>query len=1068
MSLLHAATRLLGRLSVSRKLMLIYLLDLSAVIFVSAILIHEQNLAIQFARKELVGSAYIQALIEPMVGAVRRAPMADAPAPGVVALQQAEATFGAALDTAALARRMTEATQRLHLASAMPADARAPLQTAVLDAGHKLITRIGNQSNLILDPDLDSYYTMSLVVLRYPELLELLHQLPQQAQRAAAPGTASAAGFSATAYLIAEGRLDGLLQSIQSDYDEAVAAGGAALAVQLNPAHERMILTAESVRSASRVLVDRGASTEGVQQLRDAQLTALDALSQGWTQGARTLDGLLTARVDRLRDRMLQHLSVAALLLLLILGIVWFVARQIARPLTILAKVADEVRLTGDTGRRARWDSRDEIGRLVAGFNDMLEQMGRQRELQQELAANARAADAQRQLVEATPIALIVTSIPDHEVLHANRPAERWLGGRTGDPWKTALEPGVRARFFQQLSDRGSVHEFEVRWSNGRESSWAVLSAQRVSFQGRDAVLTAFSPINHLKLMERRLALWAKVFEASSEGIVIVDAEQRVVATNQAFSRQTGHEQGEVVGEPCGPFFRQSGGQDGLPAGLWPALGRRNGSWQGELEIVRRDGGGYPAWLMANPVRQSEGEISHFILTTIDISDRKRSEQRIRFLAEHDVLTELPNRALCVERLRMALQQARRHGHALAVLFIDLDRFKNINDSLGHHIGDALLRSVARRLSDSVREGDTVSRQGGDEFVIVLSRVRDIEEVRQIVHERLIPAVRLPHPVEGAQLHVSCSVGIAMGPADSDDLDELMRQADVAMYEAKTAGRDLARFFAPAMTDQARLRMALEADLRRAIDEQQFELHWQPRVAAGDSRLVGAEGLIRWHHPTRGLVSPADFIPVAEDTGLILPIGAWVIEAACRQAALWKASGRPPIALSINLSARQLGQADLALRVREALQRHGLPACQLELELTESLAMEDAQAHLLQLQALRQLGVSLSIDDFGTGHSSLAYLTRLPLDKLKIDRSFVRHMLEDAPDRAITMAVIALGRTLGLTVVAEGVESAAQADMLRQAQCDELQGYHIARPMPAEAFERWADAHSLQETAPSV
>lgn len=1057
MSLLAPASRLLARFSVSRKLMLIYLLDLSAVIFVSAILVREQNLAIEFARKELAGSAYLQAIVTPLVGAARD----PGRSPDTKPIEAAEAEHGPALESGEPARGLLAALRQLPAPGANGPAAPDALQAEVLASGHRLITRIGNQSNLILDPDLDSYYTMSLVVLRYPELLQLLHGLPRKAQQAAQPARGRAGSDARTAYLVAEGRLDGVLQAIRSDFEEAVAAGGAPLAARLQPPHDRLMLVAESVRTASRSLVDRGASPEGEQLLEDARATAMDALQVGWLQAAQALDGLLQARIDRLYGRLIEHLAIAAALLLLILGIVWFVARQIALPLTQLAGVADAVRLTGDTRRRAEWKSGDEIGRLVVGFNDMLEQMGRQREIQQELAASARAADAQRQLVEATPIALVVTSIPDHAVLHANHPAERWLAGQLVDPWRTALDPAVRARFFQQLADRGAVHEFEVRWWNGREASWAVLSAQRVRYQEQDAVLTAFSPINHLKLMERRLALWAKVFEASSEGIVIVDADHRVVTTNQAFSRQTGHELGEVIGEPCAELFRQVDGQPGLPAEVWPALARRGGHWQGELEMLRRDGSSYPAWLMANTVRQSEGEVSHHILTTIDISDRKRSEQRIRFLAEHDVLTELPNRALCVERLRLALQQARRQGHSVAVLFIDLDRFKNINDSLGHHIGDALLRSVAQRLCASVREGDTVSRQGGDEFVVVLSQVRDAEEVRQVVQERLIPAVRQPHAVEGAELHVSCSVGIAIGPQDSDDLDELMRHADVAMYEAKSAGRDLARFFAPSMTEQAQLRMALEADLRRAIEQQQFELHWQPRVAASDGRLVGAEGLIRWHHPSRGLVSPAEFIPIAEETGLIVAIGAWVIDEACRQAARWREEGRPAITLSINLSARQLRQSDLVERVTESLARHGVAPRHLELELTESLAMEDADAHLRQLQALRQLGVRLSIDDFGTGHSSLAYLTRLPLDKLKIDRAFVKHMLDDAPDRAVTMAVIALGRTLGLTVVAEGVETLAQLQMLRQAHCDELQGYHIARPMPAAAFADWADRRAV-------
>ena len=518
---------------------------------------------------------------------------------------------------------------------------------------------------------------------------------------------------------------------------------------------------------------------------------------------------------------------------------VFFVARQIALPLKRLSDVADDVRRTGDQTLRVNWHSRDEIGRLVLAFNDMLDQLDRERAAQQELAARARATQAQMQLVEAIPIPLMVTAIPGHQVLHANQPAQQWLDGLTSDPWRHGLEGAVRSRFFQELADREAVDEFEVRWHAGVESSWAVLSARRLEFLGQKAVLTAFTPINHLKLMERRLELWAKVFEASSEGIVIFDDEHRVLTANRAFCRSTGYELHELLGEQL-----TSAGDVTFAAAFSSVLGSRS-NWQGEIVLQRRNGTSFPAWVMLSFVRDGT-QLAHCIATTIDITDRKRNEERISFLAHHDVLTGLPNRALCVERLRLAMQQAERHNERVAVLFIDLDRFKNINDSLGHHVGDALLRSVAQRLSHLVRAGDTVSRLGGDEFVVVLSSVTDAAEVAHVVNERLIPQVGAVHDIDGVGLQVSCSIGIAIYPDDSTDLDTLMRHADAAMYQAKSLGRDGAQFFSAEMNERAQHRLHLESALRHALDRGELLLHYQPRVDAASTRVLGVEALLRW------------------------------------------------------------------------------------------------------------------------------------------------------------------------------------------------------------------------------
>ncbi|WP_046115364.1 EAL domain-containing protein [Aquincola tertiaricarbonis] len=1059
--------RFLARLSVGRKLLLIYLLDLTAVIYISGILINEKFIAIDFARKEEAGIAYIAETADVLValarGGVGTGPQPQAGAPGWAPLAQAVAITEARHGPGMRSAEPAAALQAL-LAALEPRPAPAAL-TQALEQGRALVTRVGNQSNLILDPDLDSYYSMSLVLLRYPELLGVLDQIGTQLR----PGGAGARAGSGprSQYLVLEGQLDAVAQGIASDLAEAVAASTPALRLSLDPAQARLAAAIEGLRRASRAYIDDGATDDRLRAVHLAQHELLDELHQAWRLGVQQLSRLLAQRIDGLYTRMWLHLGTALVLLLAILSLVYGVARQIAVPLRRLAGVADEVRRTGDPRLRAHWVSQDEIGRLVLAFNDMLAQLDRERTAQQELAASARAAEAQRALVESTPIPLMVTAIPGHEVLHANPPAEAWLNGRRTDPWAVGLEPPVRAHFFQQLADRDAVHEFEVRWLGSGAPTWAVLSARRVAYQGRDAVITVFSPINHLKLMRRRLELWAKVFEASTEAILIVDADRRILTTNLSFHKATGYELQDVVGESPRLLLGQGSAPD-FAEQMWRTVARR-GTWQGELAVRRRDGSEYPAWMMVSPVREgpgARGEVTHYIFTSIDIGDRKKSEARIQFLAQHDVLTELPNRSLCIERLRMALQQARRSGQKVAVMFIDLDRFKTINDTLGHHIGDGLLRSVARRLLEAVRAGDTVSRLGGDEFVVVLAGVDSVDEVTQVVEQRLIPRIRQPHVVDGAELNVSCSVGIALAPDDATDIDELMRHADTAMYQAKAGGRNASAFFTAEMTERALQRHRIEAALRRAIDGGGLQLAWQPRVHAHSGQAVGLEGLLRWHSPELGPMSPSVFVPIAEETGLVVPMGAWVIEEACAQIARWRTQGLPPLNVSINLSAPQLQDPRLLQTLADSLQRHAVPPGGLELELTESMLMDRADSTLQTMQAIRQLGVGLAIDDFGTGYSSLNYLNRFPINKLKIDRSFVHAMLSDGTARAITQAIIGLGHALRLQVVAEGVETEAEAAALQAAGCDELQGFLYAHPMPPQALAGWLAQQAAHAASP--
>ncbi len=1049
--------------------MLIYLLDLSAVIFISGILINEKYLAIDFTRKEQIGSVYSAAVrelllmpflpykeqVEPPDAALRRFNDLRARYDAPLHATEASARFETAWRAASPASRN---------AAARP-DAEDTLRTrTMLRSARELLTMVGNQSNLILDPDLDSYYTMSLTVLRFPELLEVIDDTMRTLDGSGA--RAQAYGERRSELLILAGRIDASAMGIRSDYLQVFAAGSPALREALDPDRQSLADALAEFLAIVQRLAGPDAGPRDVAQLQAARSTLLYQLDRTWIRGATELDQLLAARVDSLFTRMFLHLGTALLLLGCILSLVYAVAQQIARPLRHLARVADDVRHSGNYALRADWSSRDEIGTLVTAFNGMLAQLGRERENQQELASRERAARAQLEIVESVPIAMVVTSIPRHEVLHANAPAIPWLDGITTDPWGRKLEPGVRARLFQQLADRGAVDEFEVRWNAGGDSTWAVLSARRLQFQGRDAILTAFTPVNVLKQMEQRLELWAKVFEASSEGIAIMDAQQRVLSVNAAFCRSTALEAYEVVGRDFASLVEEAGGTP-LQQRIGATVGDR-GAWQGEVLFRRRGGASYPAWLMVSAVRHagahggghsaSHGSISHYIGISVDITERKRTEERVQFLADHDVLTELPNRSLCVARLAAALQAAQGTEDRVAVLFIDLDRFKSVNDTLGHHVGDALLRSVAGRLTQAVRNDDTVSRLGGDEFVVILRDVRDVAEIRDIIEERLIPLIRAPHDGEGHELRVSCSIGVAVYPEDGRDIDELMRRADAAMYEAKSSGRDHYRFFSSELDKLARERRTIEQALRQAQQRGELEMHYQPRIDARTLQVVGAEALMRWTHPELGAISPARFIPIAEETGLIRPLGLWAMQQACGLLRRWKSERRPLISLSVNISATQLADPELLEFLRDFTTHSGIDPQLLELEITETQLMENAGAAGLGLSALRQLGVRFSIDDFGTGYSSLAYLKRFPIDKLKIDRSFVEDLLGDTTDLAIVRAIMALGHNLGLGVVAEGVENAAVAQQLKRMGCDELQGYHFARPMRVDALQDWIDA----------
>jgi diguanylate cyclase (GGDEF)-like protein/PAS domain S-box-containing protein len=543
----------------------------------------------------------------------------------------------------------------------------------------------------------------------------------------------------------------------------------------------------------------------------------------------------------------------------------------------------------------------------------------------------------------------------------------------------------------------------------------------------------------------RRLA--AAVFESSSEAVLITTRDARIVQVNPAFSVVTGYRPEDVIGR--NPSMFASGHQDTrFYRAMWHAV-LTAGAWQGEIWNRRRNGELYPEWLSIRSVYDRSGKIAYFVASFSDITERKRAQEKLAHQIHHDALTGLPNRVLFKDRLDRSLVAAQRAGHArVALLFIDLDRFKLVNDSLGHAAGDQLLQAVAQRLQRVGRETDTVARLGGDEFAILLPDAEHLEQ-GVAVAEKVRAAFAEPFVVDGQDIFVSASIGVASAPDDGRDVDVLMQHADIAMYRAKKLGRDRFHIYTQALGQQSRGRLQLENQLHRALDARQLVLHYQPQFDLATGRLRGVEALVRWQHPQLGMISPAEFIPLAEESGMIVPIGAWVLETACKQAHAWQKAGFPSMVMSVNLSVRQFFREDIARLVMQALDEYCLDAHVLELEITESVAMEDVAYTIRALEALAAGGLRVAIDDFGTGYSSLGQLKKMPVKILKIDRSFVKDVTNGADDAEIVNAVITMAHRLGLKVVAEGVETPAQLAHLREQQCDYAQGFLFSAALPA-------------------
>ncbi|MEK1904139.1 MAG: EAL domain-containing protein [Pseudomonas sp.] len=621
--------------------------------------------------------------------------------------------------------------------------------------------------------------------------------------------------------------------------------------------------------------------------------------------------------------------------------------------------------------------------------------------------------------------------------------------------------PELLANLEERLT--GKVFIFDCLRADGRkitvEMRMMLMRDEQSRFEG---VLGIARDISQQRRAERDLRMAATVFEHSTAAIMVTDPAGYIVQINKTFQRLTGYAAAQVVDQL--PAMLTADRQQAGQLNFILAQLNQHGIWEGELWLKRAGGEQYPAWVGITAVQDDDGDLVSYVCFFNDISERKASEQRIHRLAYYDALTLLPNRTLFQDRLHTALQHAERHEEWVVLMFLDLDRFKPINDSLGHAAGDRMLKDVAVRLAACVDEDDTVARMGGDEFTLLLQPRNSREgALNRAIHvaEQILSSLAQPFVLQGREFFVTASIGIALAPQDGNELSQLMKNADTAMYHAKERGKNNFQFYQADMNATALQRLELESDLRHALEQQQFLLYYQPQFSGDGKRLTGVEALLRWQHPRRGLVPPGEFIPVLEELGLVVQVGDWVLEEACKQIRQWHAAHVRVPKISVNLSARQFADGQLATRISRTLEETGVPPACLELELTESILMRDVGETLQILASLKRLGLCIAVDDFGTGYSSLNYLKQFPIDVLKIDRSFVDGLPGGEQDAQIARAIIAMAHSLNLAVIAEGVETQEQLDFLREHGCDEVQGFLFGKPMPAKQFETQFSGQAL-------
>ena len=654
-----------------------------------------------------------------------------------------------------------------------------------------------------------------------------------------------------------------------------------------------------------------------------------------------------------------------------------------------------------------------------------------------------RRADFQQVLVETTPVPIRVEDAKGSALIC--NPAFKSLFGGQAVP-KPVGPP---------LSNQADPWIYEAKMLSSSQE-WRSVIIHRAAFTppGSDepGIISAILDITERKQHEDRLRLAETVFQSAASAIMVTDATGVIQSVNPAFTTITGYLPEEAIGRTPN-LLKSDRNEAKFFASFWHSLAE-NGRWSGEMWQRRKNHETYPAWESIETVHDSDGRITHYVAFFSDITQRKLAEQEIFFRANYDPLTGLPNRSLLHERLDQALKQARRNQRRVALMLLDLDRFKQVNDTQGHAWGDVLLCQTAERLKTCVRETDTIARYSGDEFVVVLPDVPHDPDVNAIA-EKIIERVSEPFDLNDNVIRIGVSIGIVLYPDHGSDAPTLLRCADLAMYQAKSSGRNTYRKYESAMSALAVSRLSLETDLRLALEREEFIVYFQPIVDVKTQRLAGAEALVRWRHPQRGLVSPNDFIPLAEETGLIRPIGAWVLERVCQTLSEWRQFGLC-VPISVNLSGVQIQSGLTVEKVQALLHRYDLHPEWLAFEITETVLIKETLKAQVWLDAVRKLGIRVDIDDFGTGYSSLSYLKRFPIDRIKIDRSFMRDIVANANDRAMVEAVLTMAHTLHLEVVAEGVEDEEQLILLRELGCSYAQGFYLSRPVPDQGFVEFA------------
>ncbi|GAB1394328.1 EAL domain-containing protein [Rhodocyclaceae bacterium] len=705
-----------------------------------------------------------------------------------------------------------------------------------------------------------------------------------------------------------------------------------------------------------------------------------------------------------------------------------------------------------------RDDQLDTLSRLADDFAIALEARTAVAEHESLAAHNAMLS----QVVEQNPHAVVITD-PQGCVLYCNAAFTKLTGytleaiqGKTPALWKSGDTPNEIYRDMWANVNRGTAWQGVIR--NRRKDGSLYWERQHITpLRDNTGTITQLiaikEDITHLREVEAALLLREQALASTNNGVMISCAaadDHSILYVNPAFEQITGYSAAEAVGRIGRFLVRDDLAQPGLNEIRTALREKRPG--HAILRNYRQDGTMFWNELFIAPISDaSQNETTHFVSIINDVSDRIHYQDAMEHQATHDSLTGLANRSLLNDRIGQAINLARRSGRQVAVALLDLDHFKHINDAYGHTAGDILLREIAARLRQCVRETDTVARLGGDEFVVVLTDLAQADDANRVAH-KIIDAMAQPIQLEENEVYVGASIGMALYPRDGEHGEILLRNADIAMYRVKEHGRNSVRSYTPDLANMAINRVDKEGALRRALERGEFLLHYQPKVDVISRRIIGAEALIRWEQPQVGLTHPGEFIPLAEDTGLILPIGAWVIRAAFEQQAAWRAAGLPPLKIAINISARQFRQEDLPELVTTLLEETGADPSAFIFEMTESMVMHDVDSALMILRTLKEKGITLSLDDFGTGYSSLSYLRRFPIDEVKIDRSFINELHHNEDDAAIAAAVVAMARSLGLSVVAEGVEIAEQLSALERLGCNEVQGYLLGRPLTAEAF----------------